>query len=44
MHRAKRRRLVAMVTGPAIFWRAERAAQGSLLAGRQEENSWDESS
>ena len=35
MHRAKKRRLVAMVTGPAIFWRAERAAQGSLLAGRR---------
>lgn len=35
MHRAKRRRLLAMVTGPAMFWRAERTAQGSVLAGRR---------
>lgn len=31
MHRAKSRRLVAMVTGPAMSWRVERAAQGSVL-------------
>lgn len=35
MHRAKSRRLVAMVTGPAMSWRAERAAQGSVLVGRR---------
>lgn len=31
MHRAKSRRLVARVTGPAMSWRVERAAQGSVL-------------